>query len=84
MKRGTVERQLSHLEEQVRTLSNNRDDEFIRFATEKETLRMLELLSKLGHIKKHLCAKYAPEETRELIELLVTFSKRRDEQAGGE
>jgi hypothetical protein len=84
MKRKMLERQLSHLEEQVRALPDNGALELIRFTTKKESLRMLELFSKLKNIKQPLWEKYAPEETKELIELFVTSRKRRDEQAGGE
>lgn len=81
MKRRTLERQLSHLEEQVRAFPNNGALALIRFATLEESVRLLELLSKLENIKSPLWVKYAPEE---MFDLFVTFSKRRDEQAGGE
>lgn len=81
MKRRTLERQLSHLEEQVRALPNTGALELISFATEEECERLLELLSKLENITTPLWVKYAPKE---MFDLFMTFSKRRDEQAGGE
>lgn len=84
MMRRTFAHRLSLLEDNVRELPTDPLVSLIKMATEEESLHALNLLSKLKNIKNSLWAKYAPEETRELVDLYMTLAKRREEQLGRE
>lgn len=76
MKRGTVQRRLCRLEEEMRDLHANWPIPALQVATLEEAQKILELLSMLPRTKGPLMPKISPEKTPELWALFEILFER--------